>query len=168
MEKPAQSTFPIHDLLTRRWSPRAFADRPVEPDKLRRLFEAARWSPSSSNEQPWNYIVATKDNSQEFATALACLRPGNVTWAQSVPVLMFTVTRLNWAKRDEPNRHALYDMGQSIAYLTFQAMAVGLFVHQMGGFYPEKVKETYGVPDGYEPMTAVAIGYGGDPAMLPD
>ncbi|MFZ0878843.1 MAG: nitroreductase family protein [Candidatus Acidiferrales bacterium] len=168
MEKPAPTQVRIHEHLTRRWSPRAFEDRLVEPEKLRRLFEAARWSPSSANEQPWYFIVATKDNAEEFARALQCLRPGNIGWAKDAPVLVFTVTRLNWTKNNEPNRHAQYDMGQSIAHLTFEAMAEGLFVHQMGGFFPEKVKDAYGVPDGYEPMTAVAIGYGGELSTLPE
>ncbi len=168
MEKRAQTSTPINEMLERRWSPRAFANRTVEPGKLRKLFEAARWSPSSSNNQPWFFIVSLKENPEEFVRALDCLRPGNIAWAKNAPVLLFTVARLNWPDKPDPNRHATYDLGQSVAHLTFEAMAEGLFVHQMGGFFPEKVKETYGIPGGYEVMTAVAIGYGGDADSLPE
>ncbi|MFZ0038101.1 MAG: nitroreductase family protein [Candidatus Acidiferrales bacterium] len=168
MEKRAQTSIPINEMLERRWSPRAFANRAVEPEKLRKLFEAARWSPSSSNNQPWFFIVSLKENPEEFARALDCLRPGNIAWAENAPVLLFTVARRSWPDKPDPNRHATYDLGQSVAHLTLEAMAEGLFVHQMGGFFPEKVKETYGIPDGFDVMTAVAIGYGGDADSLPD
>ena len=168
MEKRAQTSAPIHELLERRWSPRAFANRSVEPEKLRQLFEAARWSPSSSNSQPWNFIVSLKENPEEFALAFDCLRPGNQKWVKNAPVLLFAVARLAWPNGSDPNRHAIYDLGQSVAHLTFEASAEGLVVHQMGGFFPEKVKQTYGIPDGYEAMTAVAIGYPGDPDALPE
>jgi nitroreductase len=168
MEKRAPTQFPLYELLERRWSPRAFANRSVEPEKLRKLFEAARWAPSSSNNQPWSFIVATKDNPGEFSRALECLRGGNAKWAANVPVLAFSIARRNWPNSAEVDRHAQYDVGQAVAYLTFEAMAEGLFVHQMGGFYPEKVTGIYGVPENYEPMTAIAIGYGGDPDSLPE
>jgi nitroreductase len=168
MEKRAPTSMRIHELLERRWSPRSFANRSVEPEKLRKLFEAARWAPSSSNSQPWHFIVATKDNAEEFARALECLRPGNKSWVPNAPVLGFSVARSTWPDSSDANRHAQYDLGQSVAYLTIEAMAEGLYVHQMGGFFPEKVRETYGVPEGYEPMTAMAIGYGGDAEALPE
>jgi nitroreductase len=168
MEKRASTSVPISELLERRWSPRAFAKRSVEPEKLRKLFEAARWSPSSSNVQPWSFIVATKDNPDEFARAFECLRPGNKTWVANVPVVAFSVAQSNRPNSSDVNRHAQYDLGQAVAHLTFEAMEEGLAVHQMGGFFPEKVKETYGVPDGYEPMTAIAIGYAGEPDSLPE
>src|SRR5436190_24164282 len=98
MEKPAPADFPIHDLLKRRWSPRAFADRPVEPDKLRRLLEAARWAPSSYNEQPWAFIVATKDQPEQFERLLSCLVEFNQSWAKAAPVLMLTVAHQTFTK----------------------------------------------------------------------
>src|SRR5438093_6095624 len=91
MEKPAATLHPIHELLTRRWSPRAFADRAVEPEKLRSILEAGRWAPSSFNEQPWSYIVATKDDRAEFDRLLGCLVEFNQGWAQAAPVLMISV-----------------------------------------------------------------------------
>src|SRR4051812_34167210 len=117
MEKLAPADFPIHDLLKRRWSPRAFADRPVEPEKLRSLFEAARWAPSSFNEQPWAFIVATKDKPDEFAKLLECLVEFNRSWAQAAPVVMLTVAHQNFNKNNQPNRHAFHDVGQAIAQL---------------------------------------------------
>src|SRR5690606_38745884 len=85
--KHATPNHPIHELLARRWSPYAFADRPVSKEDLQSLFEAARWAPSSSNEQPWSYIVATRDEPQECARLLSCLVEGNQAWAQAAPVL---------------------------------------------------------------------------------
>ena len=168
MEKPADAQYPIHDLLQRRWSPRAFSDRSVEPDTLRSLLEAARWAPSSSNEQPWNFIVATKDNQAEHGRLLSCLVEGNRLWAQHALVLMVSVARMSFEEDGKPNRHAFHDVGQAVADLTVQATALGLMVHQMAGFHPEKVRELYGVPKEFEPVAAIALGYPGDPESLPE
>jgi len=159
MEKPAETQYPIEEILRRRWSPRAFSDRLVEPEKLQSLFEAARWAASSFNEQPWNFIVATKQNAEEHARLLSCLVEGNQRWARAVPVLMVSVAKLNFDKTGKPNRHAFHDVGLAMGNVLVQATAVGLFVHQMAGFSPEKVREIYGVPEGFEPVAAIAIGY---------
>ena len=168
MEKPAETQYPIHDLLKRRWSPRAFSDRPVEPDRLRSLLEAARWAPSSSNEQPWSFLVATKDEQAEYGRLLSCLVEGNSLWAQRAPMLMVSVARMSFEEGGEPNRHAYYDVGQAVADLSVQATALGLMVHQMAGFHPDKVRELYGVPKEFEPVAAIALGYPGDPQSLPE
>ena len=168
MEKPAETRYPIHDLLKRRWSPRAFSERPVERDTLRSLLEAARWAPSSSNEQPWNFIVATKDDQAEHGRLLSCLVEGNRLWAQHAPVLMVSVARVSFEEDGKPNRHAYYDVGQAVADLSVQATALGLMVHQMAGFHPDKVRELYGVPKEFEPVAAIALGYPGDPQSLPE
>ncbi len=133
MEKPADAQYPIHDLIKRRWSPRAFSDRPVERDILRSLLEAARWAPSSNNEQPWNFIVATKDDQAEFSRLLSCLVEGNSLWAQHAPVLMVSVARMSFEDDGKPNRHAFHDVGQAVANLIVQATTLGLMVHQMAG-----------------------------------
>ena|SRR6185437_3724416 len=166
MEKPAETAHPIEELLRRRWSPRAFAERAVEPEKLARLLEAARWSASCFNEQPWSFIVATRDDEAEFARLLSCLIEGNQAWASHAPVLMVSVARLNFVQNGKPNRHAIHDVGLATAQMIVQAMAMGLFVHPMAGFYPDKVRELYGVPEGYDPVAAIAAGYAGDPAAL--
>lgn len=157
----------MHDLLRRRRSPRAFDRRPIEPAKLRALFEAARWSPSANNNQPWRFIVGERGKDDgTFDRVLGTLSRGNVRWAQQVPVLMLAVAK----QYDSPGReqHALYDLGLAVAHLTTQATALGLAVHQMGGFDADKARAKFGIPEGYLPVTAIAIGYPGDPALLPD
>ena len=168
MEKPAPASYPIEDEIKKRWSPRAFSDRLVEPEKLRSLFEAARWAPSSFNEQPWYFLVATKENEAEFQKMLSCLVEGNQKWARNAPVLMISVAKLQFEKNGKPNRHAFHDVGLCVANMIFEATDLDLFVHQMAGFSPEKVTELYAVPEGFEPVAAIAVGYGGDVDALPD
>jgi nitroreductase len=168
MEKPAPASYPIEDELKQRWSPRAFSDRMVEPEKLLSLWEAARWAPSSFNEQPWYFLVATKDNDAEFQKMLACLVEGNQQWARTAPVLMISVAKLQFDKNGKPNRHAFHDVGLAVAGMIFEATDLDLFVHQMAGFSPERVNEAYGVPAGFAPVAAIAIGYGVEMADIPD
>ncbi len=166
MEQPAENAHPIAESVRRRWSPRAFAERLVEPEKLLSMFEAARWSASSFNEQPWSFIVATRDDEAEFARLLSCLVESNQTWASRAPVLIVSVARLKFAQSGKPNSHAIHDVGLATAQMINQAMAMGLFAHPMAGFYPDKVRELYGVPEGYDPVSVIAAGYAGDPAAL--
>ncbi|MBI3329879.1 MAG: nitroreductase family protein [Nitrospinae bacterium] len=168
MQKPAETTYPIEELLKRRWSPRAFSDRPVEPEKLLSLWEAARWAASTGNEQPWYFIVATKQDAVEYARLLSCLRENNQQWASRAPVLMVSVAKLAFEANGQPNRHAFHDVGLAVANLIVQATALGLYVHQMAGIYPDKVRELYGVPEGFEPVAGIVLGYLGDPASLPE
>lgn len=167
MHKPAPSDFPVHELIRERWSPRAFADKPVPQDVLRSIFEAARWAPSSNNEQPWAYIVATRDDKENFEKALSVLVEFNINWAKSAAALAIAVARLTFAKNNAPNRNAQYDTGAASALLSVEATARGLAVHQMAGFDPEKARQVFGIPAGWEPIAALAIGYPGDPASLP-
>ncbi len=167
MKKPAPSDFPVHELIRERWSPRAFADKPVPQDVLRSIFEAARWAPSSYNEQPWAYIVATKDDKENFEKMLSVLVDFNVQWAKSAPVLALAVAKLAFANNNAPNRNAQYDTGAATALLSVEATARGLAVHQMAGFDAEKARQAFGIPKGWEPIAALAIGYPGDPASLP-
>jgi nitroreductase len=168
MEKPARNEYPIHDLLRRRWSPRAFASRPVEPAKLKSLFEAARWAPSSYNEQPWAFIVATKDRPADFARVLECLVEFNRGWASAAPVLILTVAHTLLERNGQPNRHAFHDIGLAVGSLSVQATAEGLAVHQMAGILPERAKELFHIPDGWEAVSGVAVGYPGEPDALPE
>lgn len=170
MRPPHDVAHPIHDLLRRRWSPRAFnPNRPVERDKLRGVLEAARWSPSSFNEQPWSFLVASRhDDPADFERMLSCLAEPNQVWARSAPVLMVSVAASAFVHNGKPNRHAFHDVGAAAAYLTVEATSLGLHVHQMAGFSPEKVRELYGVPATAEPATAIALGYAGDPQSLPE
>jgi nitroreductase len=168
MEKPARTDYPIEETLSRRWSPRAFSDRTVEPDKLRRLFEAARWAPSSFNEQPWSFILTTKEKPEEYAALLNCLVEKNQQWARLAPVLMLSIAKLNFEKTGKPNRHAFHDVGMAVGSLLVEATALGLFVHQMAGFSVAKAREVFSVPAGFEPVAAIALGYAADPQVLPE
>ena len=170
MEKRAETDHPVEDFISRRWSPRAFADRPIEPAKLLSIFEAARWAASSYNEQPWHFICAAKPDLAEFERLLECLASTNQLWARNAGVLVFPVARLAFTSGSlagKPNRHALHDVGLATANLIYEAMALGLFAHPMAGFSPEKLRELCAIPEGFEPVTAVAIGYPGDPESLP-
>ncbi|HET6202027.1 MAG TPA: nitroreductase family protein [Planctomycetota bacterium] len=168
MDRPAPVAHPIHELLARRWSPRAFDARPVEPEKLRILLEAARWAPSSFNEQPWSYLLATREEAEGFARMLECLVEGNRLWAKEAPVLMLAVASLRFARNAKENRHAFHDVGLATENLAVQATAMGLFVHQMAGILPERAREVFAIPEGHEAATGIALGYPGDPASLPE
>lgn len=170
MHDPKQATpdHPIHDLLARRWSPYAFADRPVSDDDLRALFEAARWAASSYNEQPWRYIVATRAQPAEHERLLACLLEGNQAWARAAPVLALGCVSLTLAYNNQPNAAAQHDLGLASASLTLEATARGLFVHQMIGILPDKARAQYAIPEGYRALTGLAIGYAADPKTLPE
>ena len=159
---------PVHELLTKRWSPYSFDVRSVTDEDLRSLFEAARWAPSSYNEQPWNYIVAKKENPEEFQRLLSCLVEGNQVWAKAAPVLALGIAKLRFARDDQPNRAAIHDLGLAAGNLVVEATARGLWVHQMIGILPDKAREIYAIPEGYEPLTGIAIGYAGDPKALPE
>jgi nitroreductase len=167
MEKPADTQFPIHDLLSRRWSPRAFSQRPVETGKIQRLLEAARWASSCFNEQPWVFMMASADQPSEHAKLLSCLVEGNQVWAKRAPLLIITLAKLHFDHNDKPNRHALHDVGLAVGNLVIQATAMDLVVHQMAGILPDIIRTSYAVPAGYEPVTGLAIGYSGDPQVLP-
>src|SRR5262250_1032917 len=167
MQKPAPTDAPIHDLIRHRWSPRAFSDKLIPPDVLRSLFEAARWAPSSNNEQPWAYFVAAKEDAANFAKMVSILVEFNAGCAQHAPVLALSVAHLNF-RDGKPNRVALHDVGSATAQLTFEANSLGLFVHQMAGFDSAKARHVLGIPEDWEPVAAIAIGYPGDPQKLPD
>lgn len=166
MGKTAKTDHPVHELIAGRWSPYTFSDKPVTNETLDAVLEAARWAPSCFNEQPWSFIVARKSDPGEFERMLGCLVEGNRVWALNAPVLMLSVAKLAFERNGKPNRHAFHDVGQAAANLTFQAGALGLAVHQMGGFDLDKARQTYGIPQGHEPVAAIAIGYPGEPGDL--
>lgn len=168
MEKPAGAAHPIHDVIARRWSPRAFDERPVEQETLKSLFEAARWAPSSNNEQPWRFIVASKETSTDYDRLFACLVEGNRKWVFRAPVLILSVASLLFEDDGKPNRHALHDTGMAAENFVLQATALGLQAHQMAGFDTQKARETCLIPTGFDPVAMIALGYPGDPAVLPD
>jgi nitroreductase len=166
--KTAATDHPVHALVAERWSPYAWSDRPVGRDDLAALFEAARWAASSYNEQPWRWLVAQREDSEAFARLLSTLVEGNQGWAQHAPVLAIGVSVASFSRNGKPNKAAHHDLGLAAGNLCFEATARGLAVHQMIGIQPERVRELYGVPDGAEPLTGLAIGYAGDTASLPE
>jgi nitroreductase len=167
MEKLANTKYPLHALLQKRWSPHAFSERMVEPEKLYSLFEAARWASSSFNEQPWNFIVATKETKADYDRLLGVALERNRQWANTAPVLLLTVAKLT-THDGKPNRLALHDIGLAAENLVLQATALDLFVHQMAGFNTERARDEFAIPLGYEPVTMIAVGYLGDPESLPE
>jgi nitroreductase len=156
--------YPVNELIAERWSPYCFSDRPVSDDDLRSVFEAVRWAPSCYNEQPWNYLIAKKEDAAEYARLLSCLVEGNQAWAKNAPVLAIGIVRLDFTHNGKPNHTALHDLGLAAGNLLAEATARGLCVHQMGGILPDRVSEEYGVPEGFEPLTGIAIGYEGSVA----
>jgi nitroreductase len=164
MSRHAETDHPIHGLLRTRWSPSVYDPRPMPPEDLRSLLEAARWAPSSFNEQPWHYLVALRQDADEFKRLLSCLVEANQTWAQHASALAVTVARQTFTRNGKPNLMAAHDVGLASAQLTVEATSRGMVVHQMGGILPDRVRELYAVPEGFQPLTALAIGYEGDPA----
>ena len=166
--KTASTDYPILPVLSKRWSPYGFADQPVAGADLRSLFEAARWAASSYNEQPWSYLLATKEDPAEFARLLSCLVEANQAWAKAAPVLVLGIVSLRFAKNSKDNRAAVHDLGLASANLVVEATSRHLRVHQMIGILPDRARELYQIPKHSEAWTAIAIGYAADPVRLPD
>jgi nitroreductase len=169
IQKPAETQQEIHELLKHRWSPYAFDEKPVPPAILHSLFEAARWSPSSFNEQPWRLIVGAKEGDPEtYEKIINTLTPSNQAWAGTAPVLILGIARTTFSHNDAPNAVALYDLGQAVANLTFQASAQGLRVHQMGGYNKEAARKEFDISEGYALAAVIALGYEGEVSRLSD
>lgn len=166
--KHATCDHDILELIRHRWSPRAFDPARAIPDAdLRTLFEAARWAPSSYNEQPWRFLVADRAKSPEaFGALFDALAEYNRTWAGLAPTLILVAAHTQLQRFSAVNRHAWYDAGQAVAFLSLQATSLGLFVRQMEGFDREAARQAFGVPADFEPVVTIAIGYTGDPAAL--
>lgn len=168
MNNLAPANHPLHPLILSRWSPRAFAATPVSQDELEQLLEAARWAPSCFNDQPWQYIVGLGQDSWAHREIVACLVEANRVWAAKAPLLMVSVAILNFNHNGKPNRFAGHDVGLASANLALQATAMGLVVHQMGGFDAAAVSERFGLSESHQPMAAIAVGHPGDPTELPE
>lgn len=166
--KHAAADHDVIALIRERWSPRAFdADRAVSMSDLWRIFEAARWAPSSQNEQPWRFVVAHRQHSPEsYAALFASLGTSNQSWARTAPVLILTTVTLAVERSGESNRLAYYDTGQAVAFLTLQAQSQGLAIRQMEGFDCAAAAKACQVPEGFEPAVVIAVGYPGSPDVL--
>jgi nitroreductase len=159
MTNSNDSQHPLHELIRNRWSPVAFDGRSISAEMLGSLLEAARWAPSSYNEQPWRYIIATRDDRAEFERLMSCLADSNAAWVKNASVLMLAVASLKFSRNGKPNRHAQHDVGLANENLVLQAEALGLAGHQMAGFDVTKCRVLYKIPDDFEPLTMIAVGY---------
>ncbi|SFU59687.1 nitroreductase family protein [Alicyclobacillus macrosporangiidus] len=158
-------SYEVPPLFLNRWSPRAYAERPVADELLFQVLEAARWAPSSYNEQPWRFIIARTEEDRRLFCEF--IHPRNVIWCQKAPVLALLVshTRL---KDGLPNRKHAVDAGAAWASLALAATELGLATRAMGAFDAEKARALLGIPDEYEPQIVIAIGYRGDANDLPE
>jgi nitroreductase len=163
----AVTSTPIHDLLADRWSPRSFEPEYVVPEEhVAAMLEAARWAPSAANLQPRRFLVARR-GSLAFDLITQALASGNQPWAPNASLYVVAVV-LPMSPDGKPFRWAEYDAGQAIAHLTTQAQALGLHVHQMGGFDAEAIRRDFELPEGATPITVTAIGRGAEPDLLPE
>lgn len=168
IDKPAPTDHPINDLLQRRWSPYGFGGAGVKPDDLKSILEAARWAPSSYNEQPWRFLVARREDSAEFEKLLSVLVEMNQTWARHAGVLIVTVVSEKFTMNGKPNAAAEHDIGLAAMSLSIEAQARGYHTHQMIGLDPEKARQLFAIPEGYHALTAIAIGVAGEQDKLPE
>ncbi len=170
MQNPAITQTPIHEIIAKRWSPRAFdASKSVTQEQVIALLEAARWAPSCFGDQPWRFIVWNKaQDAAAWQQAFDCIVPNNQTWVKDVPVLILACADTLFSHNQSPNRWAQYDTGAAVENLSLQAASMGLVTHQMGGFNGDKTREVFAIPAQYTPMAMLAVGYEGDANNLPD
>jgi len=162
---PAESG--VLDIILKRWSPRSYADKPVPSSDLTKVFTAASWAASSTNEQPWRFLVGKKGDAT-YAKILDALVDFNKTWAATAPVLILSVAKKTFTKNGNPNAYALHDVGAASATLSLQATALGLHTHGMGGVDKDRARKNFEIPEGFEVGAAWALGYLGDPDALPE
>lgn len=167
MIKKINSDFPINALSANRWSPRSFDDKLVEKVKLHSILEAARWSASAFNAQPWRFLVAYQgdDNYQKIIDTLVEF---NQLWASKAPVLILNCYQINFSHNGKPNSTAQYDLGQAIAHYSLEAVDQGLYLHQMTGFDAAKANESFGLGAEITTFSVTALGYIGDVSSLPE
>jgi nitroreductase len=163
---PAQQN--VIDVVAKRFSPRAYSGQAVEKEKLLTLLEAARWSASSYNEQPWRFIVATKEKPEAFQKMLGVANDWNQKWATLAPVLILTITKKTFSHNNNPNKHAWHDIGQTVATLALEAAHHDLYIHQMAGIHADKARELFNVPDDFDVVSLFTLGYLGDIKDLPE
>jgi nitroreductase len=163
--KPAPTTYPVHELIRNRWSPRSFSARPIEQETLNQVFEAASWAFSAMNAQPWQYIYAHKADTEAFRKILDCLMPGNQPWAQNAAVLIIALAKTTH-DNGQPNGAALHDLGAANATLFLEATALGVHGHVMGGFDREKTRRDFNLPDNLTPAVILGLGYLGAAEQL--
>ena len=158
--KDIETKVPIHELIAARWSGRAYdSEKTLSRGQIISLVEAARWAPSCFGDQPWRFIIFDKATNQSaWDKALACLVEGNKSWAKDAPVLLLACADSVLSQNGNPNRWGQYDTGAASLNLCLQATALGLMVHQMGGFDADKTKTEFSIPDQFTPMAMMTVG----------
>ncbi|MDD3143646.1 MAG: nitroreductase family protein [Candidatus Cloacimonetes bacterium] len=168
MKPRPRYSHPIHEVIQKRWSPRAFADLPLSEEQALTLFEAARWAASCFNEQPWRFIWSLKDGSDKYQTLFGCLSERNQEWVGSASLLILALTKSTFSATGKANRWARHDLGLAIGNLTTQATLMDLYVHSMAGFSRKEATARFDLPEDLEPLTMIAVGWLGDPETLSD
>lgn len=161
-----KAAYAIDEAYINRWSPRAFSTKEVEEEKLNAIFEAARWAPSAANWQPWNYIVARKE--EDRATFLSFINENNVEWCKRAPVLVLAISKKTRNEEGDPNPWHAFDAGTAWGYLSLEAYRQGLITHGMGGFDKDKARELLEIPAEYDINAVVAVGYHDPTTLLSD
>ncbi|MDE0925736.1 MAG: nitroreductase family protein [Methylophilaceae bacterium] len=170
MKKPATTQAPVHDIIANRWSPRAYdASKPVSQAQIISMLEAARWAPSCFGDEPWRFIVWDKNkDAAAWEKAFDCIVQGNQGWAKDAPVFVLICAGTLFEQNQKPNRWGAYDTGAAAVSLSLQATSMGLVTHQMGGFDGEKTRAAFNIPEQFEMMSMMAVGYIADVDALPE
>ncbi|HRH70720.1 MAG TPA: nitroreductase family protein, partial [Flavobacteriales bacterium] len=166
MERIRRSDLPLHPVLNERYSPRSFSDRPVTDAELELVLEAARWAPSSMNEQPWRFLV-TRRGGEGHADLLSALDHSNLVWAEKAPLLVLAMVHRTLSRNGQENFHARHDLGSAVAQLTVQATAMGMGLHQLGGFRAAVARSAFDIPAEFDLVSVLAIGFPGAAEVLP-
>lgn len=168
MNKPTDNQYPLQSDIQARWSPYAFAETPLTTAELGSIFEAARWAPSAYNEQPWRFVIASKDADPDtYAVIFGSMIDWNKMWTATAPILIAVVAKKTFSHDGSANPWGPYDAGQAAAYLSLQATSMGLYTHQMAGFDPTALTEGLDLSDDYAPVALIALGHLGNPDTLP-
>ena len=167
-DRKAQTHVPINELLAERWSPRAYdVSRPISREQLAALLEAARWAPSCNGDEPWRYLIFDRNRDPEgWQKAFDCLSENNRKWVKNVPVLLLSCGGSIFEHSGKPNRYGQHDTGAASVCLALQGAAMGLAVHQMGGYDAQKARAAFNIPEEYTPMAMIAVGYQASPDVL--
>ena len=157
----------LESMFIERWSPRALSSEPISEEDIYALFEAARWSPSCYNEQPWRFVYAHQD--QDIKQFRSVLVEANQVWANNAPLLIFVFGKKHFTANGKPNRWSGFDSGAAWMALALQANQLGLYTHAMGGFDANKAYDVTGMDASeYDVICAVAVGKLGEPKALPE
>jgi nitroreductase len=156
-ERSRKSTYQINPLILNRWSPRSMTGEELDNEEIMSLFEAARWAPSSYNNQPWRFIYA-KRNTEHWDRLFNLLAEGNRAWAKNSALLVVVISRKNFEYNEKPARTHQFDTGSAWENLALEAFSRGIVAHGMQGFDYDKARIDLEIPIDFEVMAMIAIG----------